>query len=447
MQLAFEYTQQIAEGTSPDLLHFEDNTAKYFYLDSLGNMMAKDTTTPLGAWESREMSSSMSVCEDEGISNFMCSGISRYGAYGCWLIPGEHRFAIYRPMYEVGNYISSGQIKHSIDNPIASLSLTIKNPDQSFINEDKQGFLSPGSKICLAFKAGDSSGYPMGTFYTDSSRFNMLSETVSAEARNTIGKYLKDQSFDENNYYAVQNLKALIDAICNVSGLKSDQYDIADTAITRGMSFAGEMDYKTGLEELLNTVTDWIISEGPDGKIIIGPKTYSSHIQAGTYTFYRDSDIWSREVSRDDASAYSRVCVHDSSNMVKVYAAVRQLEKWGIGTHKTKYVTVPDGTTSADASAYADELAGRMATVGIIETFAGPFRPHLMPGDGAVIINSKGRSKTLGLITEVTHSFGEGGYYTEFTVDSGGSVGKGRLSDYIEKIGGNKTASRAARLY
>jgi len=82
---------------------------------------------------------------------------------------------------------------------------------------------------------------------------------------------------------------------------------------------------------------------------------------------------------------------------------------------------------------YADELAIRLGDAGKLESFMGPIRPHLQCGDEAIIIDQNG-SKSLGLITEITHKFGKSGFYTDFTVDSGGTVGKGRLADYIKKI-------------
>ena len=59
-----------------------------------------------------------------------------------------------------------------------------------------------------------------------------------------------------------------------------------------------------------------------------------------------------------------------------------------------------------NATEIANELALRLKNVGKIETFEGPFRPQLLVGDSAVIIDSTGQN-TLGLITEIVHSFGK----------------------------------------
>ena len=103
-----------------------------------------------------------------------------------------------------------------------------------------------------------------------------------------------------------------------------------------------------------------------------------------------------------------------------------------------------EGTSLADVEKYAKQIAESLQYVGKIESFTGPFRPQLILGDEAVIIDSDG-STSLGLITEITHRFGKEGFYTDFTVDSGGKLGKGRLSDYISRITKDRTSS--SRVY
>lgn len=137
--------------------------------------------------------------------------------------------------------------------------------------------------------------------------------------------------------------------------------------------------------------------------------------------------------------AYRRVCIHDSDFNIVVYKDVKGYSGWNLQAKKTLYVQVANGTRLSEANLYAEEVANRVDSVGKIESFTGPLRPHLTCGDEAVIIDEKG-SKSLGLITEITHVFGKSGYYTNFTVDSGGRLGKGRLTDYIGQITKDKTS-------
>jgi hypothetical protein len=141
------------------------------------------------------------------------------------------------------------------------------------------------------------------------------------------------------------------------------------------------------------------------------------------------------------------VCVHTDNFATKIYRQIVGWEGWGLGVQKTLYVAVADGTTVEDCTAYADELAERMSNVGVIESFVGPFRPHIQCGDEAEIINEEGKARLIGLITNVKHNFGKSGFSTEFTVDSGGQLGKGRISDFIEKINQKRSVSNATRLY
>lgn len=119
---------------------------------------------------------------------------------------------------------------------------------------------------------------------------------------------------------------------------------------------------------------------------------------------------------------------------IQIYEDVASFSGWNLQSNKTLFVQVAEGTSTANAQAIATELAGRLESVGKVETFTGPFRPQLLVGDGATIMDSEGNTE-LGLITEITHNFGKSGFTTNFTVDSGGRLGRGRLSDYIRMIG------------
>lgn len=181
--------------------------------------------------------------------------------------------------------------------------------------------------------------------------------------------------------------------------------------------------------------------------MVIGGATHLQyHCPAGYYSFNRGPDLFSREVSRDDREVYSRVCVHDRDFAVAVYEAVAFQDGWNLPSRKTLYVEVPEGTSQAEAEAMAEHLANRLANVGIIESFSGPFRPHLQPGDAAEITEPGKMARTLGTITQVSLKFGRSGYTTDFTVDSGGVLRKPSLKDLIQTIGGKKSTGSAKRL-
>ena len=295
----------------------------------------------------------------------------------------------------------------------------------------------PQSYVELNFTAGDSTPYPMGRFFIDRTQFSVGRETVSVQARNSIGKYIKDQSFDERHYYPTATLKTLLEQILLAAGITN--YHVANNSTQVGMEFPPNMDMLTGIQELLKLTPGWIIREEVSGKVVIGPRNDVNFTQPSKYTFYRDQDIFSRESIKDDNDAYGRVCCHTADYSVRVYRPVPSTLGWLPPAQKTFYVPVPDGTRSAEAASLAVELAEQMANSGEVETFVGPHRPHLIPGDQAEIVDAEGPN-LLGIITTVEHAWSKGGqgFITGITVDSGGKIGKPQLREFIDALAGRQ---------
>ena len=515
MQLQFEHTQPLGAGTNPACAHFATQTAQVFYIND-GKLYAISTDTPYGAWESRVFSAPILASEDNNITHMSLKNFPRYGLYGTWWSDDRHRFAIYEFETIMSEYLEDGSISFRIGDPVAGMSVRIANLNEDFVGED-DSILNPGARLYFAFRAGDSEPFEMGIFYTDRSKYEVGQAEVTASGRNTIGKVLKDATFDELNVYPSESLTNVFQKILVNAGAKD--FDIQPLLPSRGMQFPNDMTFLDGMQALMNTVENIRIHENTDGKIVIGTD-YAKLPQAGKYTFYRDKDIFSRSITRDDAESYARVCVRakvtvygtgtvtasslnvrptpdtskpaiatipngtsvevllesgngwlqikveveseeitgyvsgkyidwtkqSSDSQIFSYAEVPYNETWGLAKHKTLYVDVADNTTQDEIDLYATQLAERVGMSGVIESFTGPFRPHIMVGDEAEIVSDTG-TNLLGLITEITHHFGKGGFYTDFSVDSGGTITKGRLSDFIGKISGKRETSGVTRLY
>ena len=304
---------------------------------------------------------------------------------------------------------------------------------QEYIDQEYIPNYPPQSYVELNFTAGDSTPYPMGRFFIDRTQSAVGRETVSIQARNSIGKYIKDQSFDERHYYPTATLKTLLEQILLAAGITN--YHVANNSTQVGMEFPPNMDMLTGIQELLKLTPGWIIREEVSGKVVIGPRNDVNFTQPSKYTFYRDQDIFSRESIKDDNDAYGRVCCHTADYSVRVYRPVPSTLGWLPPAQKTLYVQVPDGTRSAEAASLAVELAEQLANSGEVETFVGPYRPHLIPGDQAEIIDADGPN-LLGVITTVEHAWSKGGqgFITGITVDSGGKIGKPQLREFIDAL-------------
>ena len=298
----------------------------------------------------------------------------------------------------------------------------------------------PASKIRLQFRAGDSDQLPMGIFYADRMQYEVGGESVSIEARNSIGKYLKDQTFDERNVYTPTTVQALLTQILTGAGITN--YHVGTETTQLGMEFSPSQDILSGIDDVLTTVRDWQIREEiAAGKVVVAERTDEAFTQPGKYTFYRNRDVFSRSVTKDDGQTYGRVCVHTSDFSVKVYRPVSSSLGWLPPAQKTLYQQCPDGTTSMQVAALATEIAEQLSNSGEVEEFVGPIRPQLMPGDSAEIIDNDG-PRLVGIITTVIHNFGQDGFYTQFTVDSGGKINKPLLSDYLKQISAGTVKSK-----
>lgn len=450
MRLDFIEIQEVASGKFPDALHFFDNEAQVLYLKS-GELYGKITNTPLGEWNNRSFEDEIKLDIDKNIENLELSTMSEFGAFGSYKTGNTHKLIIYEMQIDISQYLNSGSIKYSASSPIASFSLNLENPKNTspeykgenvLISEDLS-HLHPGSKLVLKLQMGDSEEYEMGSFYVDRSSYSILSENVGVDGRNLIGKALKDQSFDNDNTLSLDTLTEIIKSILLDANINPYKILVENTSIKSGFSFQPNMELLAGLDEVFKATLNWKIEELTDGTIVVGNPNYAGFTKRDRFEFYRDKDIFSREISRDDMDSYRNVCVHDKDFNIKVFKDVAGYLGWNLKTKKTLYVEVAEGTSLIDAGSYADELADRVSNVGKVETFTGPFKPYILIGDEAVIISSDG-VKELGLITEISHRFGKDGFYTDFTVDSGGTATKGRLVDYINQITKErKTSSRS----
>jgi hypothetical protein len=303
----------------------------------------------------------------------------------------------------------------------------------TIIFNSELSFLAPKSQITIGYKVGTDDIVSIGTFYTDKTKLDNLEELIYINGRNTIGKYLEEQSFDEDNTFASQVASTLISTILTNSGLANTQYDVEAIADTRGMTFAPNMSMLNGLKELLQTMTDWKIEETADGTVIVGSSDYTSFKAPNTVLMVENTSAWLLETVHDDAEAYSRVCVHNPDFSTKVYANVTSLSTWDIESNKTFYIEVPSGMLSADMSTYATAIAERMSNIGMSSHYATSFRPLLKCGDTTVISSEDATTSVSGIVTKVIQHFGSDALWTEFIMDSGGYTLED-ITDYINKV-------------
>lgn len=446
MALTIEFEQKIADGTEGLALEYPGELLQAFAQDGSGNLQGSTTEVDEGDFTPTLVFDAVGICAQQtGVEYSSLHMYSTDGIYGSWLFGDKQQLVIYLLEYDITDKLDSGNLTIDTTQPVHRVTLEfVETPD--LLIDDQRSLLDPGARIRLRFQAGDSDYLDLGTYYVDRSQGGDLKKIVRLEGRGLIGKPLQDQTFDENyNAYAYGNAKTTIEAILADAGYTAEQYRVETTAENIGFTFDRKKKIYDGLVEILEAL-DWQIREHPDGYLVIGASTYSEFIAPSDYEFDYGPDCYSRGFVIDDREAYTRVCVHTNDWTVAVYEDVEIYTSWQIGDQKTLYIEVPDGTSSGSATSMAADIASKMANTGTIETFRGPFRPYLIPGDTAKITKDL-EERTVGIITNITHGLGKrGGFYTEFQVDSGGVQGIGRMKDYIQKLQ-KKPTGRSTRAY
>jgi len=468
MELIFESPQTVFSGDNPEMVHMPDNSVWGFHVES-GRLQGSNLPIAPGDvdWGAIALSDFGIVTKDKEISLMRLKNIPRVGIYGVWhqdeildvdlevITPERHRLAIWEGEIDISNYLESFNIEFRENTPIASASMTFQNPNQILSGEDTS-LVRPGMKLEISLKMGDSEEYPISVQYVDRGDMGATRDSISVDARNASGKLLKDQSFDENNEFLFQTYYLNVVALLENAGITD--YAVQDTGTFEyGIKLPENMSYLEGLEEMINASLNWKVVEDQDGKIIAGSTVTFLDIQRNsTYEFNRGTDVWSRNIVRDDKDVYSRVCgkfelteivgEEEIIGMQLIYKEVINGADWDVAPNKTLYIDFPKESDTVEVTAILEEIARRLTVAGIQEIFVGPIRPHLLPGDEAKITSDSG-PKLIGLITNVKHSMGRNGFITEFTVDSSGQKGKPRINDYISEISKKATMGKGTRLY
>ena len=429
MQLTFEYTLDAGAGLFPQVIHTSDNLLRFIYLTSDGTVEGSTTDPVLGLYGDLTYEEVGRISPDEAVSYPSIKRVAHYGAYGFWSAEGEHRFVMYMLPADISNSFVDGSIKYGVGSEVSQMSCTLLNIKGAMLNRYR-ALVTPGTKMELYFSLGNSGEIPLGIFYIDRASVSYPEEKVSVSARNAIGKLLKEQTFNEDNTFEETTLQLNFHEILRLAEV--EDFFVGENAKTWKLRFEPDVTILDGIKQVISLLDGWKVDETAAGVIGVAKVSDARFEQPAVYSFERDKSCWSYSVEYDDSEAVSRVCVTCAEPENTVYADVPRSKWWIQPSHRTAYVTAADGATFAEITAMAKELAQAIAISGRQESFVGIFTPQLTIGDEVRLINGT-KYETIGTVTDVTHNFGRGGFYTTFTVDSGGRKGKARLSDLIGK--------------
>lgn len=438
MRLTFEYSKTAGTGLSPQVVHMMDNGLRFIFLTTDGMVEAKEFFPDMGLYDDLAYTEKGRISADLDVSMPQLKKVAHHGAYGFWSSEESHRFVMYMLPFDVSAAMVDGGISFTKDSPVSQLSISFMNLNGELVGRYRS-VISPNTMLEINFTMGSSAWLPLGQFYIDRVSTAYPEESISVSARNGIGKLLKEQTFDENNSFQSADLQVNLENILLLSGIEF--YFVGDPNKTWKLTFQPDTALQTGVEQVVSMLPGWQLRQNTDGTVGISAITDSRFEQPSVYVFERDKTCFSYDVEYSDESTYGKICVSCKEPAQTVYVTLPPHKWWVSPQNKTMYVTVPDGTSGAALSSYAEELSRLIAISGRVESFAGIFMPQLIIGDEIELVETNTRRSKIGTVTSVRHRFGKGGFLTEFVVDSSGRKGRALLKDYVSQIGGKAAQS------
>lgn len=346
-----------------------------------------------------------------------------------------------RYMYskDVSTYTQEVTKKLQIDNPISQINAELKNIDDTLYVSNATIF-APSSMMRLGVKYGSSEIVDLGVGYIDQTTFEHGGKTVSISGRNRTGVFLRDQTFGKDTEFN-ETPYQMVEQIAEIFGMDNVECDDSEYAngtvenpriitLTVKAKTTGLKAFET-LNELLtddNAGRKWDFEELPDGTIIVGYDDFRSQYNPkSNYIFNGMNDVFAKAVDRSIDGVYSKVRCTGTTPKGKDISytyKVTNFRFWEAGENRIYHAPHIDGITKTELKAYAKALAKQLKYIGRIITYNMNLKPQLVIGDVARITygQDEGETEQLGTITEINHTLGEKGCFTEFTITSGGNV-------------------------
>lgn len=428
--LVWSFYRQVGADSSAHVVgnvHYYDEWSQTIFLN--GGVKTRTAEVPDGHWKDSTLSDPSSFINH---ASYHAMGIDHpvngvlYGA----AVDGEHLvFQRYIYGMELSSLMESWSWMSQNDNAISQFSGSVQNVGPDVFSFDATLF-QPGAKVTLGITMGDSEVYPIGVGWLDECDYDISADTVEISGRNTVGYFLKDQTFDDNLTFE-NGASTTVESIFTYAGVK--KFSVQPSAHVAKFTFKPEDTLLDGLATICayytGDVHEWKLLEAPDGTLCLGYQNWlSTYLPNTRYSFNEGSDVFKRKTTKLSDSSYVKIRAtgkYKNSNneeveLTPVTVPVNNFQYWALGAHRTKHLTAPDGFTQAELQTWAESQAAKYQYIGIGEDFTGPFRPQLIVGDIAEVVEGT-EGTSLGVITEVRQVFSrKDGFKTEFSVDSGG---------------------------
>ncbi len=429
MSLVWDFYRTIGTVDSTGaVVHYYETSAQSLYL--LGGLQTQTETVPSGQWETSVLGEPLNIVDT--VYTLLSADHPANGTLYLTATDGTNLYFLrYTYAMDLSDLCQSGTWSAQNDNAITQMRVQVKNVGAATFAAEATLF-SPGAKLTLALQMGESEPYPIAVAFLDEVDYEQTADTVPISGRNVTGFKLTSQTFDLDSAFTGYSHEIAAE-ILELAGITN--YEIQSGTGTQPFTFSYDTKLLDGLKEMFAFYPGWRMTELPDGKIIIGYERFVSGFSANSYyEFHGEQEVFRRKTKKAADAAYTHVLVTGDDGMDPVYLEVPHFPFWSLGAHKTAHVKAPSGLTAEKLAEYAAAVAEELQYVGMSESFSSPMRPQLLVGDiASVYYTGETESTSLGVITDITHSFGESGFCTDFTVDSGGVVTDGEQYTVVSR--------------
>lgn len=434
MLLVWDFYREVSGASEVGAVeHYYDEESQSLYLNATGGLATQVAEVDNGHWVD-SIPGNERIITDDTFEAIRLDHPSNGVLYFAATDGSSLTFLRYVYGMELSNLMESWSYMAQSDNAIAQFSGAVQNVGPDIFTFDATLF-QPGARIILNVMMGNSQGYPIGVSWLDECNYDIASETVDISGRNSIGYFLKDQTFDDETTWE-DGASTTAEAIFAYGGITKRQvqpsthvakfiFEPSDTLLDGINMMSSYYNSKTQL---------WKLLELPDGTVCLGYENWLATFMPNTiYSFNESSDVFKRKTNKLSDSSFTSIRATGSYRdvddeevaLIPVTVQVNNFPYWALGAHRTKHLTAPNGLTQEGLQEWAEAQAEKYQYIGIGEEFVGPFRPQLIVGDIAEVVNGE-EGTSLGLITDVRQVFSrKDGFKTEFSVDSGGVVTDG----------------------
>lgn len=447
MELVWDFARQLDPAATPgSTVSYFDEMTQSFYIDS-GAIRTQIGKLDKGQWQDLNRETE-AIISDTGYGNLDIEHNFNDIVWGMAQHGSDVVLLMYEYTLDISSWLDTGTWQLQPDNPIKAGTVTVKNADRSKFEDDAHTLFSPGSKIRFNFRYGDSDPLPLGLFFIEDSPYSLDAESFAFRGRNRLGFNLSNQNIDERTHYVGTRTEVITQMLADAGIIPAAIMVETDTTAVDYV-FDSSKNYFAVITETL-ALMGWYMDDIPDGTIVIGSAEYvkANAAKTGIYTFDLGAEVISMSRTRQADGVYSRLCVRrKGTEPLSIYSSIPYYEGWNIGAHRTYYQDVPETTDQTTMERIRDELVECMQYSGITETFKAFMQPQLQIGDVAVVVDGE-TTRISGIISEINHEFGREGFFTTFTVTSGGTISDPDnpatvATKYVNRLGG---ANRQRRL-